>query len=61
MRPRCRQADTPEAVAFPNLNPMYHLALKMFVADRAKYAMLVGGLAFASLLMTQQNGGSADF
>lgn len=35
---------------------MYYLALKMLVADRAKYAMLVGGLAFASLLMTQQNG-----
>jgi putative ABC transport system permease protein len=35
---------------------MYHLALKMLVADRAKYVMLVGGLAFASLLMTQQNG-----
>jgi putative ABC transport system permease protein len=34
---------------------MYRLALKMLVADRAKYAMLVGGLAFASLLMTQQN------
>ncbi|MBX3734424.1 MAG: ABC transporter permease [Verrucomicrobiae bacterium] len=35
---------------------MYHLALKMLMADRAKYAMLVGGVAFASLLMTQQNG-----
>jgi len=34
---------------------MYRLALKMLVADRAKYVMLVGGLAFASLLMTQQN------
>lgn len=34
---------------------MYRLALKMLVADRAKYLMLVGGLAFASLLMTQQN------
>lgn len=34
---------------------MYHLALKMLMGDRAKYAMLVGGLTFAALLMTQQN------
>lgn len=34
---------------------MYRLAIKMLVADRAKYAMLVGGLSFAALLMTQQN------
>lgn len=33
---------------------MYHLALKMLIGDRAKYVMLVGGLTFASLLMTQQ-------
>ena len=33
---------------------MYHLALKMLIGDRAKYIMLVGGLTFASLLMTQQ-------
>ena len=35
---------------------MLHLALKMLMGDRAKYLMLVGGLTFASLLMTQQNG-----
>ncbi|MFM7103108.1 MAG: hypothetical protein ACKO3N_18310, partial [Verrucomicrobiota bacterium] len=35
---------------------MFHLALKMLLGDRAKYAMLVGGLTFAALLMTQQNG-----
>ncbi|MFM8360655.1 MAG: ABC transporter permease, partial [Verrucomicrobiota bacterium] len=35
---------------------MYHIALKMLMADRGKYIMLVGGVAFASLLMTQQNG-----
>src|SRR5579859_300639 len=35
---------------------MYHLALKMLLGDRAKYLMLVGGLTFASLLMTQQCG-----
>jgi putative ABC transport system permease protein len=33
---------------------MYHLALKMLLGDRAKYIMLVGGLTFAALLMTQQ-------
>lgn len=33
---------------------MYHLALKMLFADRAKYIMLVSGLTFAALLMTQQ-------
>ena len=33
---------------------MYRLALKMLLGDRAKYVMLVGGLTFASLLMTQQ-------
>jgi putative ABC transport system permease protein len=33
---------------------MYNLALKMLLGDRAKYMMLVGGLTFASLLMTQQ-------
>lgn len=34
---------------------MFHLALKMLLGDRAKYIMLVGGLTFAALLMTQQN------
>src|ERR1700759_3857363 len=33
---------------------MYHIALKMLLGDRAKYMMLVGGLTFAALLMTQQ-------
>ena len=33
---------------------MLHLALKMLVGDRAKFAMLLGGLFFAALLMTQQ-------
>lgn len=33
---------------------MYHLALKMLLGDRAKYTMLVGGLTFSALLMTQQ-------
>ena len=33
---------------------MYHLALKMLFADRAKYIMLISGLTFAALLMTQQ-------
>jgi len=34
---------------------MIHLALKMLIGDRGKYLMLVGGLSFASLLMTQQS------
>lgn len=33
---------------------MFHIALKMLIGDRAKYLMLVGGLTFSSLLMTQQ-------
>jgi len=33
---------------------MYRLALKMLFADRAKYIMLLSGLTFAALLMTQQ-------
>ncbi len=33
---------------------MFGVALKMLFRDRAKYAMLVCGLAFCSLLMTQQ-------
>jgi len=33
---------------------MYRLALKMLLGDRSKYIMLVGGLTFAALLMTQQ-------
>jgi putative ABC transport system permease protein len=35
---------------------MYHLALKILFADRAKYIMLISGLTFAALLMTQQAG-----
>lgn len=34
---------------------MFHLALRMLLGDRAKYFMLVGGLTFSALLMTQQN------
>lgn len=33
---------------------MLRLALKMLLGDRAKYIMLVGGLTFSALLMTQQ-------
>ncbi|MEI8108052.1 MAG: ABC transporter permease [Verrucomicrobiota bacterium] len=33
---------------------MLRLALKLLYGDRAKYAMLVGGLTFCALLMTQQ-------
>ena len=33
---------------------MHDLALKMLLGDRAKYLMLISGLTFASLLMTQQ-------
>lgn len=33
---------------------MFLIALKMLLGDRPKYWMLVGGLAFSSLLMTQQ-------
>lgn len=33
---------------------MLRLALKMLYGDRAKYAMLVGGLSFCALLMSQQ-------
>lgn len=33
---------------------MHDLALKMLLGDRAKYLMLVSGLTFATLLMTQQ-------
>lgn len=35
---------------------MYRIALKMLFADRAKYTMLISGLTFAALLMTQQAG-----
>lgn len=35
---------------------MFDLALKMLLGDRAKYIMLVSGLTFASLLMTEQAG-----
>jgi putative ABC transport system permease protein len=34
---------------------MLRLALKMLYGDRAKYAMLVGGLTFCALLMVQQS------
>ncbi len=34
---------------------MIRLAVKMLLGDRAKYAMLVGGLTFATLLMMQQS------
>ena len=34
---------------------MLHIALKMLFGDRGKYLMLIGGLTFASLLMTQQS------
>lgn len=34
---------------------MFHLALRMLLGDRSKYIMLVGGLTFSALLMTQQN------
>ena len=34
---------------------MIRLALKMLLGDKAKYAMLVGGFAFATLLMMQQS------
>jgi len=33
---------------------MIDLALKMLLGDRAKYVMLISGLTFASLLMTEQ-------
>src|SRR6185503_12039130 len=33
---------------------MFDLALKMLLGDRAKYIMLISGLTFAALLMTQQ-------
>ena len=33
---------------------MHDLALKMLFGDRAKYIMLISGLTFAGLLMTQQ-------
>ncbi len=35
---------------------MYRIALKMLFADRGKYVMLLSGLTFATLLMTQQAG-----
>jgi putative ABC transport system permease protein len=35
---------------------MKDLALKMLLGDRAKYIMLISGLTFASLLMTEQAG-----
>ena len=33
---------------------MLDLALKMLLGDRAKYIMLISGLTFAALLMTEQ-------
>lgn len=35
---------------------MLDLALKMLLGDKAKYIMLISGLSFASLLMTEQAG-----
>ena len=35
---------------------MLDLALKMLLGDKAKYIMLISGLTFASLLMTEQAG-----
>jgi len=35
---------------------MHRLALKMLYGDVAKFAMLLGGLTFCALLMTQQSG-----
>lgn len=35
---------------------MYHVALRMLLGDRPKYIMLVSGLTFAALLMSQQCG-----
>ncbi len=32
---------------------MYHLALRMLFGDRAKYLMLISGIMFATILMTQ--------
>jgi putative ABC transport system permease protein len=40
--------------AFPIPSAMLDLALKMLLGDRAKYIMLISGLTFATLLMTQQ-------
>jgi putative ABC transport system permease protein len=34
---------------------MNHIALKMLIGDKGKYLMLVAGLTFAALLMTQQS------
>lgn len=34
---------------------MNYIALKMLFGDRAKYIMLIGGLTFSALLMTQQS------
>jgi len=35
---------------------MYRIALKMLLADKAKYLMLVSALSFASMMMAQQAG-----
>lgn len=35
---------------------MFRIALKMLIGDQAKYAMLIGALTFATLLMVQQAG-----
>ena len=35
---------------------MLRLALKMLYGDVAKFVMLLGGLTFCALLMTQQSG-----
>lgn len=48
--------DVTRAVMGDSSNtPMLQIALKMLFRDRAKYAMLVCGLAFCSLLMCQQS------
>jgi len=41
-------------------NSMLDLALKMLLGDRAKYIMLISGLTFASLLMTEQAANFCD-
>ena len=39
---------------FPRPPAMFRRALKMLVGDRAKYAVLISGLTFCSLPITQQ-------
>lgn len=52
-----RAFDPPSPVSlnqFKTIPPMLDLALKMLLGDRAKYVMLISGLTFATLLMTEQ-------